>query len=209
MKPWFENENNIDTLKEMNVKIQKAIISLWAILGYGILYFAFRYIFQFIPDIQPWGMFNFHIILFNFIYLTDIIYFVVGLIFYTYGALRLAGISSQNHTVRDEKTRKPDSLLTDGYYREVRHPMYGAFILLQASFLFSLRSLICLLITVIIIIVQNINAVHEEKQQLIPMFGDEYTSYMHHTKARFATKYMFVYLIIAVTVSCIGLLFFS
>ncbi|GAA0741761.1 isoprenylcysteine carboxylmethyltransferase family protein [Clostridium oceanicum] len=209
MKPFLENEKNIDKLNEMNKKIQKIIAPIWAVVGYCLLYFGFKYILKFIPDVKPWGAFDYEALIFKKydIYWIDIIYFIVGLIFFIHGALRLAGISAQNHSVRDEKTREPVSLLKDGYYREVRHPMYGAFMLMQGGFFFSLRSLIGLVIVAVIIIIQNVNAIYEEKKKLITMFGDEYISYMKQTKKKFATRCMFGYFIFGVVASVIGLIF--
>lgn len=150
--------------------LHKAISLVCDVAGYIVLYYCIKYILTSLPDFQPWSnfvpLFSLGGVLFSKI---DLIYFTCGLILICYGTVKLSKITIQNHSARNEKSNTPERLLITGYYAKVRHPMYGTFIIMQAGFMLSLRSLDGIIIALIIIAVQFINAAIEEKKQLIPI----------------------------------------
>lgn len=188
--------------------IRKIAILVAGSLSYIAVYILLRFIFNKLPDLRPWeGIDLTIVILQNKVALFDIIYFLLGLVFFTHGTLRLVEISRQNNGARDSQTRLPVRLLTDGYYGKVRHPMYGSFMLIQAGTLFSLRSLIGLGIAVLVIFIQSINGIVEEKNQLVKIFSEEYELYRKKVKAKYLTGVMKVYFVLAGLLSVAGVLF--
>ena len=182
-----------------------AITLVWGITGYVLLYYLFKYIFNCIGDFQPWNDFK---ILLNIgdveLIKSDLAYFVWGLIIVCYGTIRLSKITYQNHSAKNKENSTPHKLLTTGYYTKVRHPMYGTFIILQAGFLLSLRSFIGIIVALIVVIAQYINAGFEEKKQLIPIFGEEYSQYTKKVSRRLLTRFELIALILALLFSVAG-----
>ncbi len=185
--------------------VHKAIALVWGITGYVLLYYLFKYIFNYIGDFQPWNDFK---ILLNIgdvkLIKSDLVYFVWGLIIACYGTIRLSKITSQNHSAKNKENSTPHKLLTTGYYTKVRHPMYGTFIIQQAGFLLSLRSFTGMIIALIVVIVQYVNAGFEEKKQLIPIFGEEYSQYSKKVSHRLLTRPEVIVLILALLLSGMG-----
>jgi protein-S-isoprenylcysteine O-methyltransferase Ste14 len=188
----------------------KILSLVWGIAGYVILYYFIKYILTFIPDFQPWSNFKPWLILGGVKFIkADLVYFTCGLFLTCYGSIKLSKITVQNHSVRNEKNGIPKELLVSGYYAKVRHPMYGTFIILQAGFMLSLRSLDGILIALIIIAVQYVNAVIEEKRQLIPIFGEEYKLYIKNVNRMFLTNAEIVALILVALLSAVSFVFHS
>lgn len=185
--------------------VHKAIALVWGITGYVLLYYLFKYIFNCIGDFQPWNDFK---ILLNIgdveLIKSDCVYFVLGLIIACYGTIRLSKITSQNHSAKNKENSIPNKLLTTGYYTKVRHPMYGTFIILEAGFLLSLRSFTGMIIALIVAIIQYLNAGFEEKKQLIPIFGEEYSQYSKKVRHRLSTRPEIIVLILALLLSGAG-----
>ncbi len=200
-KLHFDKYNNM--LQSNNIFL-KMIKLLWGVIVYLLLYYVFKSLFHYIPDIQPWNDTDslFYLDELN-ITEADLLYFIAGLIINCYGSLRLSTITFQNHQARG-KDITPKTLLTNGYYAKVRHPMYGTFIILQAGFMISLRSLDGLLIALLIIIMQYINAKTEENRQLKPLFGDAYTQYSKDVKCVLFTKTESAILLIIFILSITG-----
>lgn len=193
---------------QSNSFLKTTIGLVWGIVGYIFLYVLIKYVFLHIPDFQPWNNFETWFILGNIRFVkVDLVYFVCGLIFNCYGTVRLSKITEQNHSAKSEKCSTPKNLLTNGYYAKVRHPMYGTFIILQAGFMLSLRSFVGIIVALIIVGGQYINAIIEEKKKLIPIFGEEYNRYIKNVHGMVLTKSETVVVIFAVVLSIVGLTF--
>lgn len=178
------------------------------VVTFAILNYLFRGILNYLPDPVLWGKFDYTISVLSYsLNLFSVINFVLGLIIFCYGICRLYGINKQNHEARDHKTRKPTKLLTEGYYSEVRHPMYGAFVLIQLGLLFSLRSLFATIIIVLVIVGQFANGIFEEKRELVKIFGDEYEAYRKKVRARFITEPMKIIFTLAGVSTVFGIMF--
>jgi len=182
------------------------ITAVFAAISYAAIHFLLRYGLGFLPDIRPWEGFEYSIGNTNY-GLIDIIYFIFGLVLFVHGVIRLFGISKQNHKAQDMETRKPEFLLTDGYYSKVRHPMYGTFMLIQTGLLISLRSGIGIVLAVIIVAAQYFNGIIEENNQLIKIFGTEYEEYMSRVTNRYLTPCMRLYFIFASILTVSGYVF--
>ena len=85
--------------------------------------------------------------------------------------------------------------------------MYGTFIILQAGFMLSLRSFIGMMVILIITAFQYINAKFEEKNDLIPLFGDEYRQYIKKVNRTLLTRAESIIFILVFIGSLIGYIF--
>ncbi len=178
------------------------------VAGYIVLYYFIKYFLTSLPDFRPWSnfmpWFSLGGVFFSKI---DLIYFAYGLILICYGTIKLSKITIQNHSVRDEKINTSEKLLVTEYYAKVRHPMYGTFIIMQAGFMLSLRSLDGIIIACIIVAFQYTNAAVEEKKQLIPIFGEEYKTYAQNVGRMLLTRSEVIALCLVVFLSAVGFIF--
>ena len=185
---------------------QKIGALLWGEAGFVLGYLLLKYALQFLPDVSPWShaevWFTFYSIPFS---KYDGPYILFGLAANCYGSLRLAKITAQNHSVKNEKSGVPAKLLTDGCYAGVRHPMYGAFLILHASLLLSLRSLIGMLLALAVVGFQYLNARWEENRELRPLFAEEYERYAGAVRRVLLRKGEVLVLTAAVLLSLAGL----
>lgn len=76
---------------------------------------------------------------------------------------------------------KVPSLVTEGPYAVMRHPIYLAFLLMQISVLFLTSNWFIGFCGIAIIVSVIILRVPEEEKLLIEQFGDEYRNYMKRT----------------------------
>lgn len=207
----YEEKLGLDKKHEKLQKsnVAKTILSIIeGILEFSVSFFVIRYLLMFVKDIQPWQgsakLFEFFTIP---IYAVDCVYFAVGLVICCIANVMLARITEENHSAKDQNTEDTVRLLTTGYYAKLRHPMYGTFILLQASVLLSLRSLIGILLTLGVIALQYYNAVTEENKKLIVTFKDSYTEYTQTTRRMLLNNTMIIVLAVMICASAIGFLF--
>lgn len=193
---------------QSNTPLHTAIGILWGVIGYVILYFLIMYAFLYVPDFRPWSNFKTWFSLGGIKFTkADFVYFVCGLILNCYGTIRLSKITVQNHSAKSEKGSNPKCLLTNGYYAKVRHPMYGTFIILQAGFMLSLRSFVGMIVALLIVVGQYINATFEEKKQLIPILGEEYNQYSKNVRRMILTKSEIIVFAVVIILSIIGFIF--
>lgn len=85
--------------------------------------------------------------------------------------------------------------------------MYGTFVILQAGFLISLRSFVGMTVILLIVIFQYINALGEEKRQLIPIFGEDYNLYSKNVKGMLLKKSEIIVFTLVVIFNTVGFLF--
>ncbi len=179
-----------------NTLFKKVIILIWTLISFALIYYFLRYLLTFVNEIKPYSNEDiwFEIGRVGFIEI-DLVYIFIGWFSCTYGAFRLVKITKENHKAKKDDSKVPTKLLTTGYYSKTRHPMYGAFILLQAVFLLSLRSLIGLILGLAWIAFQYFNAYKEEKKNLIPIFDEKYLDYKK--QVRFSTLRLHEIILIA------------
>ena len=204
MKNYFILMYIIRKLRESHL-IRNSWIILSSTVWYTLIYLLLKYAITYIPDIYAW---NHSIYWFTFKSLKfikmDAIYFFIGLLLVYYGSVRLFNITIQNHSVKNENEDIPKSLLKDGYYATVRHPMYGTFVILYIGILFSLRSLDGIILALLMIMGQYANAIIEEKRILQPVFCEEYQRYSRQVKGILLKKTQIIILTIVMIFCIVG-----
>lgn len=205
----YEKKLHLDEHWEKLQKCQIGKICLNVIISmvsYTILFLGITWGLTFISDVSAWSSSSVWRTIFGLSFLNaDIVYFIVGILFYIYASIRFFGINEQNHSVRG-KEDTPNSLLTTGYYAKVRHPMYGVFIMRCAFVLLSVRSLIGIVICVLFAVSQYLNACREEKKVLIPLFADAYINYSKQVTQLLLTKVQVIVISIMIIINIIGFL---
>ena len=73
----------------------------------------------------------------------------------------------------------------------------------------SLRSFIWMVLALIIVIIQYINAGFEEKRQLIPIFGEEYHQYTKKVRHMLLTNSEIIVFILVLLFSIVGYAFWA
>lgn len=107
----------------------------------------------------------------------------IGLISYTLGTHKIP------IALWHQENDKPQSIVTFGAYKHVRHPFYASFILAFISaFIYApqLATISCLVYGSLIL---NMTAAREEKRLCQSDFGEEYMRYMQNT-GRFLPKFV-------------------
>ena len=137
----------------------------------------------------------------------DLIYYVVGLLIIYYASFQLNRITLQNHSVKAENNKMPKRILKDGYYAKKRHPMYGTFLFLYIGVLLSLRSLNGILLALLLIGFQYINAMMEERIILKTELKFEYQQYKREVKRIFFDLKQRILIIIIFVICSIGFIF--
>lgn len=170
-------DKHYEKLQSSNL-ISKTASMLWSTALFILMYYLLKLLINYLPGIFSAKGNNILFTLWQVTFTTtDILSFIPCIIFFIYGGLKLNAVSRENHKVRDKDADTPSALLTDGMYKSVRHPMYGTFVMLQGSLFLSICSLPGIIIAILICAFQYMNALWEEKRQLTPVFGKEYTAY--------------------------------
>lgn len=186
----------------------RAISVFWCLACYFLIYYLIRRYCSGVPDICAWSSSQVWCVLYGItITYADGIYFIVGLVLMCYGSLRLSEITKQNHSVRDKASDTPDKLLTIGCYSQIRHPMYGIFVIMYSSVFIAFHSAVGIIIIALLYVLQVINAVIEERHKLIPRFGNEYCEYRSRVRNLIFSKQQVALFIALIVVTIIGLLF--
>ena len=74
-----------------------------------------------------------------------------------------------------------ETLVTDGPYRFVRHPMYAAFLLLWTLFALIAANWFVGAAGIAAFVIVLVVRTPKEERLLLGLFGDEYRAYMHRT----------------------------
>jgi protein-S-isoprenylcysteine O-methyltransferase Ste14 len=80
------------------------------------------------------------------------------------------------------KLRESHSLVTDGVYREIRHPMYSSFLLLGLAQALLLPNWLAGLSGIVVAALLFALRVDREEKMMGEMFGAQYSAYMARTK---------------------------
>lgn len=160
------------------------------------------------PDIYAWKYMNTWFVLGSITFVkVDLIYYVAGLLLIYYASFQLNRITLQNHSVKEENNKMPKLILKDGYYAKKRHPMYGTFLFLYIGVLLSLRSLNGILLAILLIGLQYINAILEEGRILKTELKFEYQQYNREVRGIFFDLKQRILIIIIFVVCAIGFIF--
>lgn len=192
----------------MNSYVKTIGITIMTSIIYVIIYWFFRKGLQFIPELYLWNSFE-SIVNIGTINLSiiDIIYLFFGLIVINHGVRNLILITKENHSAQNMETRQPNQLLTTGFYAKARHPMYGTFIIMSLGLFFPTRSLWGVLIILVVLMIQLINATIEERMVLQKIFGNQYSHYRNSISNRLFIPSYRKYIIIASCLTFMGLIF--
>ncbi|MFX1419917.1 MAG: methyltransferase family protein [Promethearchaeota archaeon] len=102
------------------------------------------------------------------------------------------------------------NLITYGIFRLIRHPIYSAWATIFLGLSFISDSLTSLLVSVLIFVILEINAMVEEKLILLPKFGKAYENYKKKTPNRIIpTPLNLLLIIITIIVVYVGFLNFN
>lgn len=99
------------------------------------------------------------------------------------GGMRFIGARRSEHRQEPElfAFERTAELVTSGIYRYIRHPLYGSLLYLAwGAFLKDISFVSALL--VLIASVGLLGTMLAEEQECLQVFGEEYRSYMKHTK---------------------------
>jgi hypothetical protein len=135
-----------------------------------------------------------------------VVHLVLGLILViptTYNVFEVIRVNRQAQAGKNN----PIFLLTDGFYRDVRHPMIGMFMLITLGVFFSFCSSLALLVALLLIGFFHLTILYEERSWLIPRFGSEYEDYMKQTPGRYFTRRETALVVLVLVIGALGILF--
>ena len=181
-----------------------------ALLGvtvFVIAFFLLRMGLNFLPDLSLWKGYH-SLLTVGSISLTyaDLLYFLFGFLVTTHGVINLFRITREKNQGADQETGKPVRLITAGFYSKARHPMYGTFIIINLGFFLSTRSLWGIFVILLVSVIQNLNALFEEKNELIKTFGESYRTYQNQVKRRILLPVYRIYIAVAVVLTVAGII---
>jgi protein-S-isoprenylcysteine O-methyltransferase Ste14 len=189
-------------------KIKSLVLGFLSMVIYTFIFFIMRTGLKFIPGLFLWSDQNSILnILGVELCFIDMIYFILGMTITTHGFINLFLITKENHKAQNMKTRKPEKLISTGFYSKARHPMYGTFMIINLGLFFSSRSLWGIFIIIIFFAIQYVSTNYEEKNELIKIFGDEYREYKKAVRNKFFTPAYKVYLVISFIITISGIIF--
>jgi protein-S-isoprenylcysteine O-methyltransferase Ste14 len=139
--------------------------------------------------------------------LFNLIHLLIGIVIFSFAAYQFIEISMQNKEHRDPSSKNPLQLITNGYYSQVRHPMYGYMVLINTALMFSLKSSLTMVIAILLAVVLMLNGVFEEKWDLIPLFGERYLEYKKEVPRLCFDTGMKIVLFVIYIITVLGLLY--
>jgi len=190
-------------MKKNNKLRNQLIVTILSILYVIVMMLSWSYY----PSLKLWRsidwLFNDSFLNFS---LFRIIHLAIGLPIFIYGMVNVLEIVSINRKAQLRRN-VPKYLLKEGYYSEVRHPMYTMIILIQFSLFFSLCSSLGILFETIFTLVFMLFGLYEEKYQLLPILGEEYKKYSNEVTIRFFPFPLKICLLSLYLFSIVGIFF--
>ncbi|NHK32625.1 MAG: isoprenylcysteine carboxylmethyltransferase family protein [Asgard group archaeon] len=131
------------------------------------------------PEFHLWKDLDFVIISFfnSKFTLLKATHLILGIPFIALGSYHLPAIIQINSQASDGRLYV-HTLLTDGYYGNIRHPMYSSITHLYFGLFYGLCSSLSLPLMIFFSILFYVFSIFEERYMLIPQFGDSYVTYM-------------------------------
>jgi protein-S-isoprenylcysteine O-methyltransferase Ste14 len=105
-----------------------------------------------------------------------IIIFIISLIIFLKTHIDLGKNWHASLEIKDNHT-----LITNGIYKTIRHPMYSSFALWSIAQCLLLQNFIAGFSTLVIDVIMYFIRVPKEEQMMLDQFGDEYREYMKRT----------------------------
>lgn len=195
--------------------LNKFIIFPACLFSFLLLYYISLTGLSYLPNTHLWQEIDYSLLSIGFPWLEtlyeftfmNLTHFIAGFALYIYAMFHLINITVVNHDALDPETRKPVELITEGYYANVRHPMYGMMVLMYTGFFFAQKSWLSLIIGLILTLILLINGWYEEKYKLIPRFGNEYKEYRQEVISRYFNRKIGVILLIYILIAAGGIIF--
>lgn len=193
-------DNTNKRLGDSSMKyIKIAGLVLWYIVEFVLLYFGIRYLSGLIGATMLWVE---HVHTVNVFGLSLVVGNLastgVGIFMYVFGRYHLARVSKVHRHMDKSK------LMTTGYYKKSRHPMYGMLVTMQIGILSGICFRWSAIISVIWFGVMCFNAWHEEKG-LVKEHGDKYTEYKRTARNGLFPKVQLVLVIIVLLNNIAGI----
>lgn len=113
----------------------------------------------------------------------------VGLALSGFGLLQWAQNTLGKHWSDRPRMQKEQSLVTDGPYRFIRHPIYTAFLLILGSTLFISANWLIGIAWLGMTALEVASRIHFEEDLMLEYFGQSYRDYQKHT-GRLFPKFM-------------------
>lgn len=172
------------------------INSIFTVFGAVIFYFVFytllKSVLPILPDLTLYRQLDLTFDIYNYsVPMFDMLFFTFGLWVFCHGVIRLASLSEKGHLSSLDD-------LNDGEFGKIRHPLYGAFMIIELGLFISLRTLYGLIFLMALIFFQIIASYVEDTYVLKKRFGERYEEYCTLVKRRFFTTPMLFYYICAV-----------
>ncbi|NHJ84520.1 MAG: isoprenylcysteine carboxylmethyltransferase family protein [Asgard group archaeon] len=141
-----------------------------------------------------------------FLTLFKTIHLIFGGLFFALGCYYSIIIISINRDAHSSRNN-PSILLTEGFYGKVRHPMYSMFTLIFIGLSFALCSSLAIAVSGFTILVLITLIFIEEKQILVPSFGEEYQNYKKKVPRYFLQNWQWILIILLLAFNIIGIFF--
>jgi protein-S-isoprenylcysteine O-methyltransferase Ste14 len=110
---------------------------------------------------------------------------LLGSLFIAISSFRsLRAMGKPDRSIQDSgqlEFEKTTRLVTEGPYRLIRHPLYASLLFLTWGIALKQANLVSITLAIIASLALFLTAVYEEREDL-SKFGDEYATYMQHTK---------------------------
>lgn len=138
---------------------------------------------------------------------TQLMHLLIGYGLFIYGSYHAWQATRLKNTVEDPKHELATRILDTGYYAQVRHPMYGMFILANVGLGFAMNSIYGLAFGLLSLLLFFANGIFEERAVMLRFFAEEYHDYMGRVKARYFTPSQAIMLALVLTLNLAGLFF--
>ena len=138
----------------------------------GILGFVSVIVFVINPDWLAWANLPFPL----WMRLAGVVISVIGFILLQWAQFSLGSSWSDTPRMMKEQT-----LITNGPYRRIRHPIYTAFLLILGATLLISANWLIGLSWIFMTLLEISSRIHFEESLMIEYFGDQYREYMRRT----------------------------
>jgi protein-S-isoprenylcysteine O-methyltransferase Ste14 len=139
--------------------------------------------------------------------LATLLHILLGYTLFIYGSYHAWQATRLKNTVEDTKHELATRVLDTGYYGQVRHPMYGMFILANVGLGFAMSSIYGLAFGLLSLVVFVANGFFEEKYVMLRFFREAYLDYRQRVTARYFTPGQAIVLAIYLALNLAGLFF--
>jgi protein-S-isoprenylcysteine O-methyltransferase Ste14 len=135
---------------------------------------------------------------------SQLMHLLIGYGLFIYGSYHAWRATRLKNTVEDPKHELATRILDTGYYAQVRHPMYGMFMLANVGLGFAMNSVYGLAFGLLSLALFLLNGIFEERAVMLRFFGEAYRSYMRRVTARYFTPIQAIILALVLILNIAG-----